>query len=82
LNQLTLDSLLACAQGSEHCLAILICDVGKYHDNFENIKISKISKYCDIFDIFDILTTYQKYHDIFDIFHKMKISNNLYYNNE
>ena len=50
---LTLDSLLAFApQGSEHSLAILICKVGKYHDIFENIKISKYQKY-------------QKYHDIF-----------------
>jgi len=27
--------------------------VGKYHDIFENIRISKISKYHGIFDVFD-----------------------------
>jgi len=45
-----------------------ITKVGKYHDIFENIKISKISKvsYFYIYDIFDI----------FDTFQKMKISNN------
>ena len=45
--------------------------VEKYHDIFENIKISKISKNHYIFDIFDTF-------DIFDIIEKMKISNKIY----
>jgi len=42
----------------------LLGRVKKYHDIFENIKISKISLYFYIFDVFDI-------------FQKIKISNKL-----